>query len=437
MRKYLIAWLAVALLVTGSTPAAGWARTAPHVVPSAETPALFDDESGGNADADDPAIWIDEDHPGRSIVVGTAKNGGLDAYRLTGQRIQHVATPPAPGPAHEPGRFNNVDVLQDVEIGGDDRDLAIVSDRGRDQLRFYEIDDDAVARGRPLTDVTARSAPLVFSRDQAEVDEQRTAYGLAAWYDDRRDAAYVLVSQRDATRIALLRLIAERDRIGYRLVRTLDLPSQFPLPGGTSWKPCDEPGVLPQVEGMVVDVDKKVLYAGQEDVGIWRVSARLDGEPALVDRVREFGVPGHYDPETDECVLDADPGFGGKHISADVEGLTVYYGPGGTGYLLASSQGDNTFAIYRRNGANGYVGSFRVAANGRFDGTEESDGAAVLNTGLGSRFPNGILVVQDGLNTPAEQNRDGDARDNTNFKFVRWESVARSLTPPLLIHSSR
>ncbi|GHH83717.1 hypothetical protein GCM10017771_11010 [Streptomyces capitiformicae] len=40
------------------------------------------------------------------------------------------------------------------------------------------------------------------------------------------------------------------------------------LPNGTSWTPCADPGDLPQVEGMVVDPVNKVLYAGQEDVGI-------------------------------------------------------------------------------------------------------------------------------------------------------------------------
>jgi len=40
---------------------------------------------------------------------------------------------------------------------------------------------------------------------------------------------------------------------------------------------------------------------------------------------------------------------------ADVEGLTIAYGSDGKGYLIASSQGNSTFAIYRREGDNTYV----------------------------------------------------------------------------------
>ncbi|MEU1486439.1 phytase [Streptomyces sp. NPDC005752] len=46
------------------------------------TAELYDDEAGGNADADDPAIWRDDAHPGRSLVVATAKEGGLRVYGL-------------------------------------------------------------------------------------------------------------------------------------------------------------------------------------------------------------------------------------------------------------------------------------------------------------------------------------------------------------------
>ncbi|MFI5894164.1 phytase [Actinoplanes sp. NPDC051513] len=44
---------------------------------SVETPARFDDEAGGDADADDPAIWINRADRAKSRVIGTAKNGGL------------------------------------------------------------------------------------------------------------------------------------------------------------------------------------------------------------------------------------------------------------------------------------------------------------------------------------------------------------------------
>jgi phytase-like protein len=53
-----------------------------------ETPVLYDDDEGGNASGDDPAIWV---HPGDSalsIVIVTAKEGGLTVYDLA-SRLRH------------------------------------------------------------------------------------------------------------------------------------------------------------------------------------------------------------------------------------------------------------------------------------------------------------------------------------------------------------
>ncbi|MFB9479003.1 phytase, partial [Streptomyces filamentosus] len=47
---------------------------------------------------------------------------------------------------------------------------------------------------------------------------------------------------------------------------------------------------------------------------------------------------------------------------------------------------------------------------------------AVLNAPLGSKYPNGLLVVQDGHDAPG----DGD-RDSTNFKFVDLAEVMDAL----------
>ncbi|QES24982.1 hydrolase [Streptomyces venezuelae] len=387
-----------------------------------ETPAVYDDEAGGNANADDPAVWVDPTSPGRSIVIGTLKEAGLDVYGLDGRRLQHIAAPQAPGEDAAPGRFNNVDVVYGFELAGRKTDLALVSDRGRDRVRAYAIDPVAVAKGRPpLRDVTAADVAPVFAADEAEVDEQRTTYGLAAYSDD--DEAYVVVSRREETSLRLLELEDRGGRVGYRTEDTLDLPASFTLPDGTSWRPCADPGERPQVEGMAVDQEEHVLYAAQEAVGLWRVE--LDDaefeKPVLLDRVREYGTPWTYDSAEEECVLDTahDPGFGGEHLSADAEGVTVYHAGDGEGYVLASSQGDNTFAAYDRKRGNTYLGSFAIGDGSATDGVQHSDGTAVINVPLGRSFPRGLVVTHDGEAAPA----DGD-RESTNFKFTPWESVA-------------
>ncbi|MFD3513518.1 phytase [Streptomyces sp. NPDC058657] len=423
--------LAVAVLTVTGTSAAAPPPPPVSVTARAETPAVYDDEAGGNADADDPAVWVDPSDPGRSIVLGTLKEAGLDVYGLDGRRLQHIAAPKAPGTDAAPGRFNNVDVIYGFELGGRKTDLALVSDRGRDRIRAYAIDPKAVAAGRPpLRDVTAPGVTPVFAADETQVDDQRTAYGLSAFTDD--DRAYVVASQREETRMRLLELEDRDGRVGYRTKDTLDLPGSFTLPNGTKWQPCADPGERPQVEGMAVDQEEQVLYAAQEAVGLWRVRVEdaKFATPKLLDRVREYGVPWTYDAAEEECVLDKanDPGFGGKNLSADAEGVTVYHAKDGKGYVLASSQGDNSFAVYGREGRNPYLGSFAVNDGPAADGVQHSDGSTVVNVPLGRAFPQGLLVTHDGEATPADGEREG-----TNFKFTRWDEVAKAFPAPLLV----
>lgn len=405
---------ALAALTAAAPSQARSADPLPGVTPRAETATLYDDEAGGNANADDPAIWRNPADPDRSLVVATAKEGGLRVYDLDARQVQSLPAPAAEHPGDAPGRFNNVDLVHGLALPSGPADLAVTTDRGHDRLRIHRIDPGRP--GGPLTDVTDPAAPPVFSADQEEINEQHTAYGLATWTDPATHRAYALVSRRNETRLALLELTPTKTgTVGYRTVRTLDLPSSFRLPNGTAWTPCGEPDELPQVEGMVVDPADGTLYAGQEDVGIWRLPADLTGKPELVDKVREYGVPGTYDEESEECVAGDDPGYGGSRLAADVEGLTLLTESDGDGYLLASSQGDDTFALYDREtaDANEYEGGFRVTASATVDGSEECDGAAVLNAPLGRRYPHGLLVVQDGHDTPG----DGD-REATGFAFV-------------------
>ncbi|MGW5849025.1 phytase [Streptomyces sp. NPDC055254] len=424
-RLLIAATAGTAVIALLASPAQAGASAPPTVRPAAETAALYDDEEGGNANADDPAIWRNANDPGRSLVVATVKEGGLRVYDLDARLVQSVPAPPPGASGDAPGRFNNVDIIPGLRLTSGPADVAVVSDRGHDRLRFYRIDPSRP--GAPLTDVTDAAAPAVFSADQAEVNEQKTAYGLATWKDRATGRSYALVSQRNRTRIALLELRPTgTGTVGYRTVRTLDLPASFRLPDRSTWTPCAEPGELPQVEGMVVDPADGTLYAGQEDVGIWRVRADLTGAPVLVDKVKEYGVPGVYDEESEECVPGADPGYGGTRLAADVEGLTLFQERDGDGYLLASGQGDDSFVLYDReiDEHNEYEGGFRIGAATRMlDGVQECDGAAVLNAPLGDRYPRGLLVVQDGHETPGAVDGEGEPRESTGFKFVDLGAV--------------
>jgi 3-phytase len=132
-------------------------------------------------------------------------------------------------------------------------------------------------------------------------------------------------------------------------------------------------GVGSTAEGCVADHELGWLYVGEEDVGIWRYGAEPGAGEArtLVARVGENG------------------------LAADVEGLTIYYAAGLRGYLIASSQGASTLAIYRRDGSNAFVMTIDPAP-GAISKPGETDGIDVTNVATSPRFPHGLFVCQDG-----------------------------------------
>ena len=82
--------------------------------------------------------------------------------------------------------------------------------------------------------------------------------------------------------------------------------------------------------------------------------------------------------------------------------------------MLAASQGDNAYTLYGLADER-FAGRFRIA-DGRFGGTEETDGIAVMTGDFGPAFPHGLMVAQDGENRPAQ-----------NFKLVGWGRVKEAL----------
>ncbi|MCY7798621.1 phytase, partial [Bacillus haynesii] len=95
-----------------------------------------------------------------------------------------------------------------------------------------------------------------------------------------------------------------------------------------------------------------------------------------------------------------------------------WYGMSG---LIASSQGDNRYAIYDRRRKNDYVTAFSIEDGKEIDGTSDTDGIDVIGFGLGKKYPYGIFVAQDGENTENGQ------PVNQNFKIVSWEKIADAL----------
>jgi myo-inositol-hexaphosphate 3-phosphohydrolase len=368
-------------------------ETIPVVLPTIETPYTVDsDEPPAQAlpgDSDDPAIWVHPTDPDQSLVLATLKDGGLAVFDLAGKTLETMRLA-----AFGDIRYNNVDLVYGFELEGQQVDLAVASDRANDTLAIFKIDPKA----RRLSDVTA---PDILESIFGEDDGEKTAYGLATYTSPISGQTYAFVTQREGNLLAHLELTDNGSGlVQAKVVRILELPA---LTGN----PEDS-----QSEGLVVDRELGFFYVALEGgFGIFKYGA----EPNAGD----------------EPLRSLDT----RALLPDVEGLTIYYGPNGAGYLLASSQGDSSFAIFERAGDNTYLGSFVVGDNNTIDQANESDGADVINVALGAAYPSGLLVVQDGANEPQFAVPDEEQLENssTNFKFVPWENVAAAFPEPLLI----
>jgi 3-phytase len=412
----------------------------PEVSPVFETRSHFDDEAGSFTDVDDPAIWIHPHNKAQSLIVGTLKEGGIDVYNLNGELLQHIpaAKPPcAKGSTscsdNAPGRINNADLIYGFSLGDEKVDLVVASDRGLDKVAIYQVVPGAKGAMK-LKDITTPNQAYIFSATQEEVNVGRTAYGLAT---AKSDKARAYVSQNNTPRVAVLELLDNGDgTVAYRTEQILDFPAIFPTADGGQWTPCtDEDGDKPQFEGMAADLQHNTLYLGQENVGLWRAALDQPDDESqweLFGKASDFGATYSrtWSEEEQEflCEIDEDgkPAEGDVHLMADVEGLTLYQGANGAGYLLVSSQGDNTVAVYDRQNDNAYLGSFTVS-DGTVDGVNETDGMMVVNTALPGAFSEGLLVMQDGENEMTEGEQASTGRESSNFKYVPWGDIARKL----------
>ena len=366
-------------------------ESVPIVEPALETPRVLDGvdplprrERPG--DSDDPAFWIHPAVPSRSLVITTAKEGGLRVFDLAGRLRQEIR----PGELGDIS-YNNVDVIEDFPIGRYRRiDIAVASDRVNDTVAIWEIDPHT---GR-LRDITSGSVPAtIFGVDDGEA----TAYGLTAYRSPRDRADYVFVTQASGNHVAQLRLTPDgHGRVAAATVRMIAVPV------------LDGDPAESQTEGLVADpVYRRVYVAMENGLGVLSYDAEPDGGD-------EFTLV--YDAEDDL-------------IEPDVEGLAIYEARHGRGYLIVSSQGDGSFAVFERRPPHAYIGSFVIGERRGIDTTDESDGLDVVNIPLGRAFPKGLLVAHDGQDDPPFPNLDGEELENaaTNFTYVDWADVARKL----------
>lgn len=259
------------------------------------------------------------------------------------------------------GKFNNVDLRYGMSIGGTSIDIVAVTNRTNDSLALYGIN----AEDRKLYPIAARVIPTMDM-----------SYGTCMYHNQKEDKYYVFVNNK------------------FGKYKQFEL---FENDGKVDAKEVREFSVATQPEGCVADDENDMLYVGEENAAIWRYSAKADGGDirTLIDAVD------------------------GGHIVADVEGLALYTMANGEGYLVASSQGNNSYTIYdRKSGV--YRGAIRLI-DSVIDGTNDTDGIAITSHEVGPHYPHGMMVVQDGTDEPSGKQ---------NFKILRIEKALDKLHLP-------
>ncbi|MEA2106308.1 MAG: phytase [Bacteroidota bacterium] len=308
-------------------------------------------EKGVDA-ADDPAIWINENNPEKSLILGTNKESGLHVYDLQGNELQFLNV----------GCLNNVDLRDGFLVNNKEVVLVAASNCTLNTISLFFIDKNT----RIVSDKVLNIKSSV-----------NDVYGLCMYKNPQRNKYYVFVNGKGAE-VEQWEIFNDSDSLNARLVREFSVNS----------KP----------EGMVADDENGLLFIGIEEEGIIKLNAEPDSE---------------YEPE---WVTDSSPKEN-KYISSDIEGLALYKTNDKT-YLLASSQGNFSFALFEVSKSVRYLFSFTVK-DGMIDGVEETDGVEVINFPVNENYPEGLLVVHDGFNF---QN---DSIQAQNFKYISWEKISK------------
>lgn len=255
------------------------------------------------------------------------------------------------------GPLNNVDLRPGFRVDGRDYVLVAATERKRFGIMTYLFDPESF-----------ETRPYGFiPTDMGE------PYGFCM---GKIDGAFYLVPNNTLGEIRLYRIAAGANGPAATLEQSMKVASQ--------------------PEGCVVDDDARQLYVGEEDVAIWRfaLGAEASGQPFRVASVD------------------------GQRLTADVEGLAILR-DGDAKYLIASSQGDSTYPIWRIEGDRyDYAGRFAIE-DGTFDGVTGTDGLDAWSGPIGS-FPEGVVAVHD----------DDDGARQQNYKIVDWREIRRALALP-------
>jgi len=290
-------------------------------------------------DTDDPAIWINRDNPGESLIVGTDKDadGALYVFDLQG-KIDEQKT------VRGLKRPNNVDIEYGLMINAESVDIAVVTERLENRIRVFRLPDMAPLDNGDLT---------VFDGDSL-----RAPMGISLYKRSSDGAIYAVVGRKegptDGTYLWQY-LLKDNGQGGVKMRKV----RAFGRYSGQK-----------EIESIAVDDNLGFVYYSDEGVGVRKYAADPDAAEA-----------------GEELAL-----FGQNDFTDDCEGISVYDLDDKTGYILVSDQQANKFNVYKREGAPGNPHDHQLIKSIAVS-TTESDGSEVTIRILSSEFPGGLFVA--------------------------------------------
>jgi 3-phytase len=261
------------------------------------------------------------------------------------------------------GRVNNVDIRQGFTYKGSAADIAAASQRDNRSIALFHIS--------ALDGEVSAVNEIITGLDDV--------YGLCMYRGLERKI-YVFINDQDGR---------------YEQYEISDSAR------GWSGKRVREFSVGSQPEGCAADDKNQRLFVGEENVALWILGAEPDADKNSDSKMEKISAITDY-------------------LQVDIEGMDLYQ-TATENYLLVSSQGNDSYVLFQAEAPYEYLGRFRIGLNvaSGIDGASETDGLAVSSAYLGEKYPQGLVVVQDGRNLLPHQAQ--------NFKLVSWQKIYQEI----------
>lgn len=293
--------------------------------------------SGMSGDiSDDMALYSNPTDPAKSVVVGAnkAKSGGGVAVFDMQGKMLQF---------RKDGYIANID-LRTFRLGGRDVVLLGANNRTSSTIDFWELN--------PST----RQLSAKINARTISTSTGAANYGFCFYQSAKSGKLYAFVTPNGSGSVQQWEVVDNGGKVDAKVVRSLPISSI--------------------TESCVADDELGYVYINQEDVATWKYNAEPDGGTSRTQITK----------------------VGDGKVVADLEGISIAYGPNKTGYIVMSIQGKSQYVLYDRQ-TNAYIRTFSVGSNGTIDAASGTDGLDITVKNMGPGFEKGVLVVHDEANS--------------------------------------